>query len=323
MIEVGAAEAEGPSLTGEEDPRLRAELLVTLATDRGAVRDEDLQIVRLLLHGFNPLGRPSPALPGSSPRGGPPCAPGPAHGSGRGPSRGRRARPRGRSTGRRRRRSCGRGTAGRSSGRSRRRRGWLPSSASASIGQARTGTPRPRASSSSRCSSTRPTSVWPATAPVPPRRVAGFAPGIARSASRTGSPLQSEVVGTPYARASPFTRQWKTAAPAHALNAAGKTCAGPRGGRPSSPRTSARNAERQGRPARPAAAQRSRGHDHWWSIPKRTRRPARVASTSVPSRASRSVSRVKGPATLRGRPPRSSRQSAIARLCAEGEAAPL
>ena len=247
--------------------------------------------------------RPPPALRGSSPRGGPPSAPVPAHASGRGPWRGRPARPRGRSTARRRRPSCGRETAGRSSGRSRRRRGSVRRPRSASIGQARTGTPRRRASSSSPCSSTRPTSVWPATAPVPPRRVAGFAPGIARSASRTGSPLQSGVVGTPYARASPFTRQWKTAAPAQALNAAGKTCAGPRGGRPPSPRTSARNARRQGLPARPAATQRSRGHDHWWSMPKRTRRPARVASTSARRRASRSVSRVKGPATLRGRPP--------------------
>jgi hypothetical protein len=32
---------------------------------------------------------------------------------------------------------------------------------------------------------------------------------------------------------------------------------------------------------------------------------------------------VNGPGTFRGRPPRSRRQSAIARFCAEGDAAPL
>ena len=136
-------------------------------------------------------------------------------------------------------------------------------------------------------------------------------------------PDQALRVGTPYLRASPRTRQWKIGFPAQALKAAGKTWAGPRGGRPPPPSTSNRRASRHGRSARPAALHRSRGQDHWWSTPKRTRRPARVASTRDANIVSRSVSRVNGPLTLRGRPPRSSVHSAIARRWAEGDAAPL
>ena len=139
---------------------------------------------------------------------------------------------------------------------------------------------------------------------APPSRVAGFAPGIARSVRRTGSPAPGAPSRHPVAaREAPAPGSGRSAAPAQALKAAGKTWAGPSGGRSPSPvdeglqgrapGTAARGPPPpRGRAARTTGGRCRRGRDGLRAWPRRA--PARTAS--------RSASRVNGPGTLRAPP---------------------
>ena len=200
---------------------------------------------------------------------------------------------------RRRRPSGGRAAAGRSSGRSRSRRG-----------SAR----RRRARPSARRARGRPPGrlvEQPVQLDEADERLAGDGPGAAEPCRRLRP--RHRALGDAHRVARPARRRRHAVArgePAHAavedrrpgpgVERGGEHVGGAERRPPAVPLHEPRSASRHGRPARPAARHRSRGQDHWWSMPKRTRRPARVASTRTSRSRSRRSSRVNGPSTLRG-----------------------